>query len=108
MVKVRLPPRDYDGLSTLVDWEGMRDIRYALFVIGCVLIGLGSEQTHLSAVPKSTDIFTAVFNPLFYVQTYAAVNKYPTDITTYILSITYAGSMFGRFVPGFLGDRLGV
>lgn len=43
MVKVRLPPRDYDGLSTLVDWEGMRDIRYALFVIGCVLIGLGSE-----------------------------------------------------------------
>ncbi|THH29328.1 hypothetical protein EUX98_g4869 [Antrodiella citrinella] len=41
MVESRLPRREYTGFSNVVDFCGLRDVRYSLFGVGAMLAGLG-------------------------------------------------------------------
>lgn len=44
LVKARLPPREYVGLKSVLDFGGLRDVRYVLLVIGSFLYGLGCKM----------------------------------------------------------------
>jgi len=90
LVKSRLPRREFTGFSGVVDFGGLKDVRYVLFATGAVFAGLG------------------MYNPNYYVQTFAATKGYPENIVTYIVSIQNAGSFFGRLIPGFLADQFGM
>jgi len=90
LVRSRLPRRKFTGFSGLVDFGGLKDVRYVLFAAGAVLSGLG------------------MYNPNYYIQTFAGTRGYPENILTYIVSIQNAGSFFGRLIPGFLADQFGM
>jgi len=52
--------------------------------------------------------FMGLYAPFFYVQTYAIETGLANpNLAFYLLSIINAASIFGRIIPGFVGDMIG-
>lgn len=43
LIKSRLPKRDFDGFSSVLDFGGLRDLKYLLLVIGTFVTSLGCK-----------------------------------------------------------------
>ncbi|KOS21697.1 Riboflavin transporter MCH5 [Escovopsis weberi] len=67
-------------------------LRNPVFVFLCLGFGLG---------------FFGVFNPFFYISSYAAAHGVSPETSFYMISIINAASLLGRVVPGYLADRFG-
>ncbi|TCD65380.1 hypothetical protein EIP91_002744 [Steccherinum ochraceum] len=90
LIKSRLPRREFGGLSSVIDFSGLRETTYTLFVVGAMITGLG------------------LYNPYFYSQTFSEDHGYSDNVSDYIVAIMNAGSLFGRIIPGIIADRFGV
>ena len=47
------------------------------------------------------------FTPIFFLPEYAVSHGMSTELSSYLLAILNASSLFGRLIPGILADRLG-
>ncbi|KUI54583.1 putative transporter MCH4 [Cytospora mali] len=52
-------------------------------------------------------LFIGMFVPLFFVPTYAITRGMSSTLSSYIVAIFNAGSIFGRILPGILADKFG-
>lgn len=73
----------------LIEWSVLNDKFFILYLI------------------SNTVSFFALFPPLFFLPSYAASMNASPNITKYILTIANAGSVIGRILPGFVGDKIG-
>ncbi|KAI5867021.1 MFS general substrate transporter [Durotheca rogersii] len=94
LVRARLPPSPRP-VTVLPDWSLFRDLKFLLCCVGVWFMEWG------------------IFTPLTYIVSYAVAHgqggegaSAATDAYT-LLALLNAGSFFGRFLPGFLADRLG-
>lgn len=84
-IKARLPPRK--GRFLLL--EAFKDRQYLAVIAASFFMVLG------------------VFVPMFFLPSYAVKNGMGTLLSSYLLSILNAASLFGRVIPGIMADRLG-
>ena len=47
------------------------------------------------------------FTPIFFLPEYAAQHGMSTELSSYLLAILNASSLFGRLIPGYLADKFG-
>ncbi|KAH8728275.1 MFS monocarboxylate transporter-like protein [Phaeosphaeriaceae sp. PMI808] len=88
LVRSRLPPKS--GQSVLPDFSIFRDKAYLLVTVGIFAMEW------------------ALFIPITYLITFATSTGALTPALSYqLLAIFNAGSCLGRWVPGFLADKLG-
>lgn len=88
LIRTRLPPRD-TVVSVWPDLTMFRDLKFTLSAVGIFFMEWG------------------LFVPLTFIVSYAArFEDDPTDSYT-LLSLLNAGSVLGRFLPGFLADKVG-
>ncbi|KAF5857332.1 hypothetical protein ETB97_005947 [Aspergillus alliaceus] len=66
--------------------------RKPVFISLCIGFGLG---------------FLGLFNPFFYISSYASGHGASAQTSFYMISIINAASLFGRVIPGIMADRLG-
>ncbi|EFY92585.1 MFS monocarboxylate transporter, putative [Metarhizium acridum CQMa 102] len=96
-IRTRLPPQinGTDGEagkkrnSVWPDFTIFQDKRYALSALGIFFMEFG------------------LFVPLTYIVSYAMAHGFDTSESFTVLSLLNAGSVFGRFLPGFLADKIG-
>ncbi|KID96296.1 Major facilitator superfamily domain, general substrate transporter, partial [Metarhizium majus ARSEF 297] len=96
-IRTRLAPRvnGPDGgasdkrNSVWPDLTIFRDKRYALSALGIFFMEFG------------------LFVPLTYIVSYAMAHGFNPSESFTVLSLLNAGSVFGRFLPGFLADKMG-
>jgi MFS family permease len=87
-IKSRLPPKA--GQSVLPDFRIFRDKSYLLLTVGIFMMEW------------------ALFVPITYLTTFATSTGALSSAFSYqLIAIFNAGSCIGRWVPGFLADRLG-
>ncbi|PKX95150.1 putative MFS monocarboxylate transporter [Aspergillus novofumigatus IBT 16806] len=67
-------------------------LRSPVFISICVGFGLG---------------FLGLFNPFFYISSYAAGHGASAHTSFYMISIMNAATLFGRVIPGIVADRVG-
>lgn len=88
LIRSRLPPKP--GQSVLPDFKIFRDQSYLLLTVGIFLMEF------------------ALFIPITYLTTFATSTGAISPAFSYqLLAIFNAGSCVGRWVPGFLADKLG-
>lgn len=88
LIRSRLPPKP--GQSVLPDFRIFRDKSYLLLTVGIFMMEW------------------ALFIPITYLTTFAISTGALSQAFSYqLLAIFNAGSCLGRFVPGFLADKLG-
>ncbi|EGN95870.1 hypothetical protein SERLA73DRAFT_187115 [Serpula lacrymans var. lacrymans S7.3] len=89
LIKGRLPRRQFAGFGSLLDFGGLKDPVYLLFLVGSFVTVLGT------------------YNPYYYIETFAVAHNYSPNVYLYVLAIQNAGSFFGRVIPGIMADKLG-
>ncbi|KAL9103247.1 MAG: hypothetical protein Q9163_001698 [Psora crenata] len=91
LIRSRLPPPPKGSLGSNIwpDWRIFKDITFVLTTVGVFFIEW------------------ALFVPLAYISSFALAQGYPPAFSYRILAILNAGSFFGRWVPGYVADRLG-
>lgn len=87
LIRSRLPPTK--GASVLPDFTIFRDPTFALTTAGVFFIEWG------------------LFVPLAYIPSYALAHQVSPAFAYQILAVVNAGSFFGRWLPGYIADRLG-
>lgn len=89
LIRSRLPPRE--GSSAIPDIRVFRDGAFFLVSLGAFFLELG------------------LFVPISYIVSYALSTDgaFSQTFAYQILAIFNAGSFFGRWVPGWLADKLG-
>lgn len=88
LIRSRLPPRP--GQSVLPDFRIFRDKSYLLLTVGIFAMEW------------------ALFVPITYLTTFAvSTGAFSPAFSYQLLAIFNAGSCIGRWVPGFLADKLG-
>lgn len=92
-IRTRLPPLDAANekkpRSVWPDLTIFRDKGYALAAVGIFFMEFG------------------LFVPLTYIVSYATAHGLPTSDSFMVLALLNAGSVFGRFLPGLLADKMG-
>lgn len=90
LIRTRLPPLVSEKKKSVwPDLRIFRDKRFALSALGIFFMEFG------------------LFVPLTYIVSYATAHGLNTSDSFMILSLLNAGSVFGRFLPGLLADKIG-
>lgn len=97
LIRTRLPPLvvategqvNKKKGSVWPDFTIFRDKRFALSALGIFFMEFG------------------LFVPLTYIVSYATAHGLSTSDSFMVLSLLNAGSVFGRFLPGLLADKIG-
>lgn len=76
-------------IKTYVEWSVLDDFHFLLFIL------------------SNSIAFYALFPPLFFLPSYARNMNASPNITKYILTIVNGGSIIGRILPGYIGDKIG-
>ena len=87
LIRSRLPP--ITGTSVLPDFTIFRDPTFALTTAGVFFTEWG------------------LFVPLAYISSYALAHHVNPAFAYQLLAVFNAGSFFGRWLPGYLADRVG-
>lgn len=87
LIRSRLPP--LPGTRVLPDFTIFRDPTFALTTAGVFFIEWG------------------LFVPLAYISSYALAHRVNSAFAYQLLAVVNAGSFFGRWLPGYVADRLG-
>ncbi|KAH8664397.1 major facilitator superfamily domain-containing protein [Xylariales sp. PMI_506] len=88
LMRARLPPSD-KIVSVLPDLSIFRDLKFSLTCVGVWFLEWG------------------IFVPLTFIVSYAADHGQDANAAYILLVYLNVGSFFGRFLPGFLADRIG-
>ena len=84
-MKQRIPPTTF---RRLLDWKLLNDKPFLLLMTG-MLFG-----------------YTGIYVSFFYIQIYALAEcNTSANLASYLLTITNAGSLFGRLLPNYLADN---
>ncbi|KAF5343740.1 hypothetical protein D9756_011441 [Leucocoprinus leucothites] len=67
-----------------------------------------TDWAYLASILSAFCINLGLFFPYFYLQSYALSEGLESSFVLYLLAILNAGSVFGRVLPSFLADKLGV
>ncbi|KAI9742281.1 MAG: hypothetical protein M1818_004181 [Claussenomyces sp. TS43310] len=86
-IRTRLPPKE--GANAKPDFRIFKNPVFAILVGGVYLIEW------------------ALFIPLSYISSYALAYGFSEAFSYHILVILNAGSILGRFIPGFYADKIG-
>lgn len=89
LVRSRLPSKPASKENILPDVRIFRDPIFALTTAGVFLIEWG------------------LFVPITYISSYSLAQGYSTSFSYQILAVLNAGSVFGRWLPGYFADSLG-
>jgi MFS family permease len=89
LIKARLPPRKATKENIMPDFRIFRDPVFALTTAGVFFVEWG------------------LFVPLTYLSSYALQNGVSTSFSYQIIAIMNVGSCFGRYLPGFVADKIG-
>ncbi|KAK1998042.1 riboflavin transporter MCH5 [Colletotrichum falcatum] len=84
-VRARLPPRK----SRFFIWTAFKEPLYLCLVGGVCLM------------------FVGMFIPLFYLPTFGIDRGMRPALASYLVAVINGASIFGRIIPGILGDRFG-
>ncbi|KAK2053119.1 riboflavin transporter MCH5 [Colletotrichum caudatum] len=84
-VRARLPPRK----SRFVIWKAFKEPLYLCLVGGVCLM------------------FVGMFIPLFYLSTFGIDHGMTPALASYLVAVINGASIFGRIIPGVLGDKFG-
>lgn len=87
LIRSRLPPKP--GGSVLPDFRIFRNVPFSLTTAGVFFVEWG------------------LFVPLNYMTSYALAGGFSTKFSYQVLPIMNAGSFFGRWIPGYVADRIG-
>ena len=87
LIRARLPPRP--GGSVWPDFRILRDKTFALTTAGVFFVEWG------------------LFVPLSFISSYALHEGINPAFAYQILAVINAGSVFGRWLPGYVADRIG-
>ena len=87
LIRSRLPPKI--GGNVWPDLRIFKNTTFALTTAGVFFVEWG------------------LFVPLSYISSYALANGISLTLSYQLLAIVNAGSFFGRWVPGYVADRLG-
>ncbi|KAF9011757.1 major facilitator superfamily domain-containing protein [Cyathus striatus] len=90
LMRTRLPPKKENTGSHFPIVRYIKDIPYALVLLGGVFA------------------FCGLFFPIFYLQLDAVLHGVDTNLAFYAISILNAASFFGRIIPNALAPRFGV
>ncbi len=88
-IKSRLPPRKATKESILPDFRIFRDPVFALTTLGVFFVEWG------------------LFVPLSYLVSYALKSGVDQHFSYQLIAILNVGSCFGRWLPGYVADRIG-
>ncbi|KAK9323688.1 major facilitator superfamily transporter 1 [Lipomyces orientalis] len=66
-----------------------------------------TEITYLLTTIASFLFFLGLFLPINYIQLQATTYGMSASLATYLIPILNAASLFGRIIPGWVGDRVG-
>ena len=89
LIRSRFPSKPLKKIELLPDIRIFRSAPYTLLVMGVFL----SEWS--------------LFIPINYISAYALDQGFPTALSYQLLAILNAGSFFGRWIPGYVADRIG-
>lgn len=89
LIRSRLRPATGTRTSVLPDFTIFRDPPFALTTAGVFFIEWG------------------LFVPLAYISSYALAHDVRPAFAYQLLAVVNAGSFFGRWLPGYVADRLG-
>lgn len=89
LIRSRLPSEPLKMVELLPDIRIFRSVPYSLLVMSVFL----SEWS--------------LFIPINYISSYALDQGFPTALSYQLLAILNAGSFFGRWLPGYVADRIG-
>ncbi len=89
LIRSRLRPATGTRTSVLPDFTIFRDPTFALTTTGVFFIEWG------------------LFVPLAYISSYALGHDVAPAFAYQLLAVVNAGSFFGRWLPGYVADRLG-
>ena len=91
LIRSRLPPPPKGSLGSNIwpDWRIFRNITFVLTTAGVFFVEW------------------ALFVPLSYISSYALAQGVSPTFSYQILAILNAGSFFGRWIPGYIADKLG-
>ncbi|KAK2027148.1 riboflavin transporter MCH5 [Colletotrichum zoysiae] len=84
-VRARLPPRK----SRFFIWTAFKEPLYLCLVGGVCLM------------------FVGMFIPLFYLSTFGIDHGMSPALASYLVAVINGASIFGRIIPGILGDKFG-
>lgn len=88
-IKSRLPPRPATKENIMPDFRIFRDPVFALTTAGVFFVEWG------------------LFLPLTYIASYAISHGIESNLAYSLIAVLNAGSCFGRYLPGFLADKIG-
>lgn len=86
-LKTRLPMNKSAGGA--IDLKAFKDVRFVLACLGTFMIEWG------------------IFVPINYITSYALSQGVGTNLAYNIVAFLNVGSIFGRFLPGYMADRFG-
>lgn len=89
LIRSRLPSKPLKMVELLPDIRIFRSVPYTLLVMGVFLSEWG------------------LFIPINYISSYGLDQGFPTALSYQLLAILNAGSFFGRWIPGYVADRIG-
>ncbi|KAI1335561.1 MFS general substrate transporter [Xylariaceae sp. FL0016] len=88
LIRTRLPPSTRKA-SVFPDWSLFKDLKFTLSCLGIWFMEWG------------------IFIPLTFIVSYAAAHGQDANDSYTLLALLNVGSFFGRFLPGFLADKIG-
>lgn len=88
-IRARLPPQKATRENIMPDFRIFRDPVFALTTAGIFFVEWG------------------LFIPLTYISTYALHHGVDQSFSYQIIAILNTGSCFGRYLPGFVADKIG-
>lgn len=89
LIRSRLPPKPPTLENMLPDLRIFRDPVFTLATIGIFFADLG------------------IFLPIAYISSYGIENNIPSALSYQLLALLNVGSIFGRWIPGYLADYIG-
>lgn len=89
LMRSPLPPRRFQPVELLPDFGVFRSVPYALLVAGIFLCEWG------------------LIIPLNYITSYGLDQGFPVALSYQLMAILNAGSFFGRWLPGYVADKIG-
>lgn len=88
-LKSRLPPKGWNGISLREFLIPFRELGFSVVTAGSFLF------------------FWGMFLPFTYLPLFAQAHGMSSSLANYLVSILNAASVFGRILPGYVGDRVG-
>ncbi|KAH2701057.1 hypothetical protein KXW03_004883 [Aspergillus fumigatus] len=89
LLSARLPPKKWDSEMAWIDFRVFQNRGFAFYCLGSYLVMWG------------------LWAPFDYLPSMAQLSGMSDSLALYLLAIVNAASLFGRVIPGHIGDKVG-